>query len=58
MPTQAPDFIVSLSDAFDSDVTANLSQVLAKGSIRSRSFEVTTCDLKDFKVQFPKGIIT
>ena len=28
MPTQAPDFIVSLSNAFDSDLTANLSLAL------------------------------
>ena len=32
VPTQAPDIVVSLSDASDSDLTANLSPALTRGA--------------------------
>ena len=36
MPTQAQDFVVSLSEAFDSDLTANLSPALRAARVNAR----------------------
>ena len=36
MPTQAPDFVVSLSIALDSDLTANLSPALRAARVKAR----------------------
>ena len=37
VPTQVPDFIVSLSDAFDSEITAKLSLALRAARVEIRS---------------------
>ena len=36
VPTQAQDFVVSLSEAFDSDLTANLSLALRAARVEIR----------------------
>ena len=43
VPTQAPDFVVSLSNALDSDLTANLSPALTRGAGGSRMSVGSSC---------------